>query len=180
MRLSLETTDHWFAVQVFAGREQLCARQILARGYEVFLPCYTEEHRWSDRRRRIQRALFSGYVFCRLTGSVWDRLVTTPGVIRVVGDDRGPVAIANEDIEAIQHVVEAGLHAEPWQFLTAGQRVRIATGPLRGAEGIVVRLQSRHRLILSVSVLQRSVAVEIDPAWISIPPQELHRLSMSR
>jgi transcription antitermination factor NusG len=175
---SLDENGHvWFAAHVHAGREQLCARHLRMRGYTVFLPCYYEHHRWSDRVKKVEKALFAGYVFCLIDAAVVGKVVTTPGVIRIVSDGHRPLSVPGEEIEAIRRVVDAGLRAEPFEFLQAGQRVRIGVGPLRGTEGIVLRMKNRHRLVISVSVLQRSVAVEVDPAWVSVPPEELIRVS---
>ena len=162
-----EVVCEWFAVQVWTGREQPCAMHLRARGYEVFLPCYQERRRWSDRVKRIERALFAGYVFCRITPAVAAKLVTTPGVLRIVGDSHGPLPIRTEEIEAIQRIVETGRATEPWPYLQIGECVRIETGPLRGTEGVVLRVHNQHRLIVSVSLLQRSVAVEINPEWVT-------------
>src|SRR5947209_10782833 len=169
--LSQVAAGEWFAAQVWAGREHVCARHLLVRGYDVFLPCYQEHRRWSDRVKKIERALFTGYVFCRTTGHVLERLLTTPGVIRIAGDGRRPLPIADEEIDAIRRAVESGLTLEPSDFLDVGQRVRVEAGPLRDTEGIVVRVMNQHRLIISVSLLRRSVAVELDPASVSaLPP----------
>jgi transcription antitermination factor NusG len=168
-----DTAREWFAVQVFVRREHFCARHLKQRGYEVFLPCYREIHRWSDRVKRVDRALFSGYVFCRVEREASEKIVTTPGVIRMVSDGGRPLAVAREEIDAIRRVVETELKTEPWQFLQVGQRVRVEAGPLRDTEGIVVRTKNRHRLIISVSLLQRSIAVEIDPNWVSVRPASL-------
>lgn len=167
----------WFAVQVRTGREHLCARHLHVRGYHVFLPCYYEHRHWSDRIKKVVTPLFAGYVFCHIDGQVAGTLVATPGVIRVVSDGQRPLIVARDEIDSIRRVVDAGLSAEPWHYLQAGQRVRIARGPLHGTEGIVLRVNNRHRLVLSVSILQRSVAVELDPTWVSIPPQELLRVA---
>lgn len=162
----------WFAAQVWAGREQHCAQHLRVRGYDVFLPCYREQRRWSDRVKSVERALFSGYVFCRIHGHVLAQLLTTPGVVRIVGDGCRPLPVAREEIDALQRAVEAGLKVEPTDFLEVGQRVRIETGPLRDTEGIVLKvMKNQHRLILSVSLLRRSVAVELDPASVvRLPP----------
>ena len=174
-----EHGHEWFAVQVRSGREHLCARHLQMRGYNVFLPCYYEHRRWSDRVKKIETALFPGYVFSLSDGDVVGRLVTAPGVIRIVSDGHRPVSVPPDEIDAIRRVVDAGLGAEPLEYLQAGERVRIDIGPLQGTEGIVIRMNNRHRLVLSVSMLQRSVAVEIDPAWVSIPPERLLRMAGS-
>ena len=174
-----ENGHEWFAAHVWSGREHLCAQHLQMRGYTVFLPCYSEHRRWSDRVKKIYKPLFAGYVFCLIDGDVVGKLVTTPGVIRIVSDGRRPVPVPRDEIDAIRRVVEAGLGAEPLEFLQAGERVRVGIGPLQGTEGIVLRMNNRHRLVISVSILQRSVAVEIDPTWVSIPPEGLMRAARS-
>lgn len=170
-----DNAQQWFAVHVWTGREGLAAKHLLLRGYEVFLPCYREHRQWSDRVKTVDRPLFAGYVFCRLQSDVVANIVTTPGVIRLVGDRQGPAPIPTNEIEDIQRIVETRLLVEPWPFLRAGQRVRIEVGPLRGTEGVVLNVKNRRRLVVSIPLLQRSVAVELDPEWISIP----HNLLMS-
>ena len=157
----------WFAVQVWTGREHFCAAHLRARAYDVFLPCYQEQRRWSDRVKKTERALFAGYVFCRIPPAATDKIITTPGVIRIVSDQSGPLPVPAEEIDAIQRILATRRPTEPWQFLQAGERVRLETGPLRGTEGVVLTIRNRHRLVVSVSLLQRSVAVEIDPEWVT-------------
>ena len=160
----------WFAIQVYSGRERLSAMHLRSRGYEVFLPCCRVRRRWSDRVKEIEQALFTGYLFCRISGDISSLIVSTPGVIRIVSDGQRPLPIPPREIEALQRAVATGLHMEPWRFLQPGQHVRIIDGPLRGTEGTVVKNGIRDRLILTVSILRRAVAVEIDPEWVSIPP----------
>jgi transcription termination/antitermination protein NusG len=157
----------WFAVQVWSGREQLSARHLSERGYEVFLPRYSERHRWSDRIKVVERALFAGYVFCRLAPEAFGKIVTAPGVVRIVGDGARPLSIPTHEIEAIQRIVASELATEPWAVPEVGQQVRIEVGPLCGIEGVVTTVKNEQRLVVSVSLLQRAVAVEIDASWIS-------------
>ncbi len=162
-----ESVCEWFALQVWTGREEPCAVQLRARGYDVFLPRYWERRRWSDRIKRIERAMFAGYLFCRMTPLVVAKAIATPGVLRILGDREGPLPVRPEEIDAIQRIVGTERDVEPWPFLQAGDRVRIESGPLSGTEGIVVRVKTQHRLVVSVTLLQRSVAVEIDDAWVT-------------
>jgi transcriptional antiterminator NusG len=159
----------WFAVQVRAGREQLAATHLGIRGYEVFLPCYRERRRWSDRVKTIDCALFAGYVFCRLQTGLAAKVVTTPGVIQILSDATGPIPIPSHEIEAIQRIVQTRLAVEPWTLVQVGQVVRLEQGPLSGVNGIVLTTTNRHRLVVSISLLQRAVAVEVEADWISIP-----------
>jgi transcription antitermination factor NusG len=160
----------WFAVQVWSGREYLSTQRLSERGYEVFLPRYCERRRWSDRIKVVERALFAGYVFCRLAPEVFGKIVTAPGVVRIVGDGTRPLSIPTHEIEAIQRIMATHLSTEPWPVPQVGQQVRIEVGPLRGIEGVVLTVKNQQRLVVSVSLLQRAVAVEIDASWISFQP----------
>jgi transcriptional antiterminator NusG len=165
---SSESTFEWWAVQVWTGREHTIARHLVSRGYEVFLPCYRERRRWSDRVKVVDRPLFSGYLFCRVHADVQSKIVTSTGVIRIVGGDVGPIPIPAHEIESIQRIVAARLPAEPCEAVLLGRPVQIEVGALRGIRGLVTAVKNRHRLIVSVSLLQRAVAVELDPEWISV------------
>jgi transcription antitermination factor NusG len=168
--------NEWFAVQVWAGRESRSAQYLELRGYDVFLPCYRGRRRLSDRMRTFERALFAGYLFCRMQKEVHAKVLTAPGVIRIVGDPCGPIAIPQIEIAAIRRIVDSQLQAEPWPFPEPGQHVRIDAGPLSGTEGTVLTVNDRRKLIVSISLLQRAVAVEVDPDWIA-PTNSAPRLA---
>jgi transcription antitermination factor NusG len=163
----------WFAVQVRGGREHLSARHLSQRGYEVFLPRYRESRQWSDRVKVVERALFGGYVFCRLGPDVLGKIVTIPGVVRIVGNASGPLSIPAHEIDGIQGIVATCRTAQPWPMPHAGRRVRIEGGPLRGIEGVVIMVKGQQRLVVSVELLQRAVSVEIDAQWVSCTPPAL-------
>lgn len=163
----------WFAIHVRAKREQLAAEHLRQRGYEVFLPCHEELRRWSDRRKRVRLPLFAGYLFCRTTAQCFARVVTVPGVIRIVGDGRGPLPVPNHELELIRRIIDAGLDAVPHPFVEVGERVRVVAGPLCGNDAVVLRTKNTDRLILSIELLRRSVAVEVQAEWIEISPRSL-------
>lgn len=164
-----EAMREWYAVQVWSGREHISAMHLRERGYQVFLPCYREQRRWSDRIKVFERALFAGYVFCQIVPEVIGKIVTAPGVIRIVGDGRGPVSIPVHEITAIQRIVATNLPTEPWPMPRTGERVRIELGPLSGIDGIVLAVKSHQRFVVSIPLLQRSVAVEVDAKWLTSP-----------
>lgn len=173
-----ETNTHsWFALQTRSRYEQFAAAHLRSKGYELFLPVYTCRRRWSDRIKKLELPLFPGYIFCKF--DLLNRLpiLITPGVIQVVGIGKNPIAIEDAEIAALQAVVQSELPRQPWPFLQLGQKVRIAHGPLSGFEGILVNLKGNHRLVLSVGLLRRSVAVEIDSAWVSPISSKLPRTS---
>src|SRR5579863_3428490 len=157
----------WFALQVRTRNEAGVAEQLSGQGYERFLPLYKVRKRWSDRIKEVNAPLFPGYLFCRFNPQDRLPILKTPGVIQIVGFNNGPTAVDEAEIRSIQTLVTAGVPHQPWPFLAAGDRVRIESGPLLGLEGILIDVKRSHRLVLSVTLLQRSVAVEIDSALIT-------------
>lgn len=157
----------WFALSVRSRYERSAAQFLENRGYESFLPMYKSRRCWSDRIKELDVPLFPGYLFCRF--DIHNRLpvLVVPGVVGIVGGTKLPRPIDLAEIEALQTAVRTGLPREPWPFLHVGDRVRIEHGSLAGVEGILLQIKGRHRLILSVTLLQRSVAVDIDSAWVS-------------
>jgi transcription antitermination factor NusG len=161
------TTLPWYAVHTRAKHEKAVAAQLAFKGYEVFMPTRRVRKRWSDRMQEIEAPLFEGYTFCRLDLSLAGRIVTTPGVIRILGIGNKPLAIDDAEIAAIQRVAASGCEVAPVPYLEVGQRVRIEAGSLAGVEGILQSVRGANRLVVSVSLLQRSVAVEIDAEMVA-------------
>jgi transcriptional antiterminator RfaH len=157
----------WFALQVRTRHEMGIAEHLQALGFESFLPLYKLRKQWSDRIKETDAPLFPGYIFCRFNSQNWLPIIKAPGVIQVVGYNRTPVPIDDFEIEAIRTLGMSGLPNQPWPFPKVGERVRIESGPLRGLEGIIVEFKNSHRFIVSVSLLQRSVAVAIDSAHVT-------------
>jgi len=156
----------WYAVHVRSRFESEISTVLRSKGYEEFLPTYRCRRRWSDRAKEIEVPLFPGYLFARFDARLRLAILKSPGVIAIVGLGKTPIPVSDKEIETIRAVVRSGLPAEPWTHLTVGSRVFIEAGPLAGLEGIVVNVDRKFRLVLSVSLLQRSVAVEIDRSWV--------------
>lgn len=171
----------WFAVQVRPRYEKLVAQVLENKGYEQFLPLQRQRRAWSDRIKKIDQPLFPGYLFARFDPSSRLPILITPGVIRVVASAGTPLPVDVKEIDAIRAIVSSGLAAQPWPYLTVGQRVSIGHGSLRGLEGILVAVKNSRRLVLSVTLLQRSVAVEIDQEVVTAvaAPKMLPRLGAS-
>lgn len=157
----------WFAVRVKTTHEKRVASLLDQKGYELFLPLYLDRRRWSDRIKEVEQPLFPGYVFCRFDHRTRLAILKTPGVYRIVSIGSTPAPIEEHEIEAIQRAMQSGLNVRPHPYLAAGQRVRIDGGSLAGVEGLITDVRSRDRLVLSVSLLQRSIALEIDSAWVT-------------
>jgi len=152
----------WFAAYTNANHEKRVAEQLAWRSIEHFLPLYSTTRRWKDRRVALDLPLFPGYIFVRL--ALRDRLqvLQTPGVASIVGFGGIPLALPQQEIDALRKGVSRGLRAEPHPYLAVGRRVRILAGPLAGMEGILVRKKNHDRFVLSLDLIQRCVAVDIE------------------
>jgi len=147
----------WYALQVWVRKETAIANQLQAQGLECFLPKYKSLRQWSDRRKEVEQPLFPGYLFCRFEYLQRRPVVITPGVLQIVGNGRTALPVEDREVEALQAAVASGI----------GERVRIQTGKLTGLEGILINFKGNHRVVLSVSLLQRSVALEVDLGWVA-------------
>lgn len=158
-----QSGDRWYALQIRTRWESSTASFLSGKGYQTFLPTSKTLKRGGGRRRaELEAPLFPGYVFCRF--DVHNRLpiLVTPGVISVVGRGRIPVPIEDSEIAAIQKAISTGFQVEPCPYLEVGQLVRIEGGALSGVEGILTGMKGARRIVLSVSLLRRSVVLEID------------------
>jgi transcription antitermination factor NusG len=157
----------WFALQIRLRYETIVESFLRGTGYESFLPTYLSRRRWSDRIKQVELPLFPGYVFCRFHPQARLPILKIPGFISIVGIARNPTPIDGAEIAALRNLVNSNAYREPWPYLQTGQRVRIERGALCGLEGILLEFRGRHRIVLSLTLLQRSVAVEVDSAWVN-------------
>lgn len=154
----------WYAAFTRSRHEKVAASMLGSLGICHFLPLITEVRRWSDRKQKVSVPLFSGYVFVKILKSSDEllRVLKVPGVIGFVGNLRGPVVIPKEEIEAIRTVLAHGIGVSPHPFLVTGDRVRIVHGSLAGVEGAYVRSGQDSKLVISIEMIQRSVAINVD------------------
>jgi len=156
----------WYALQVRTRWESSTAVLLSGKGYQTFLPTYKTKKRVNGKFREANAPLFPGYVFCNFDAQNRLPVLITPGVVAVVGRGRVPLPVDDSEIAAIQTVVASGLRAEPYPYLELGQRVRIERDALQGLEGILVQIKGNHRIVVSISLLRRSVALEIDSSCV--------------
>ena len=156
----------WFALRVKPRAERVVADALREKGYEELLPVHKERRRWSDRIVTRETPLFPGYVFCRFDVQFRLPILTTPGVLHVVGVGKVPQAIASHEMESIRVLTRSDLPLEPWPFLHVGQRLEMVAGPLAGANGILLSAKGQDRLVVSITLLQRSVAVEVPASCV--------------
>ncbi len=162
-----EDSARWFALTVRYQHERRVEGVLCANGVETFLPIFRSRRQWSDRVKQQEAPLFPGYVFGRFSLPERVSVLNTPGVARIVGFGGVPVPLEDQEVGNIRAALASNLSLGPWPYLRAGDKVRIERGPLRGIEGILLREKTGFRLVLGVEMLQRSVAVEVEPGMVT-------------
>lgn len=170
--------EQWYAVRVKSRHEKTVSFALRAKQYQEFLPLYKSTRRWADRLKEIELPLFPGYVFCRFDPLSRVAVLHTPGVVDVVRYGSNLAALEESEIKSLRIMVAHQLRAQPWEYVRVGQTVTIQEGSMKGLSGIVLDFKRSLRLVLSVSLLQRSVLVEIDQD--NVRPSELLRIGQNR
>lgn len=159
--------SRWYALFVRSRHEKAVATILTRKGLNVFLPLVSLNRRWGRRRAEVLLPMFPSYVFSHFDVSSQRVLVlATPGVAKIVGVGHRAMPLEDAEVGAIMRVVETGAASEPWPYLGSGQSVRITEGVLAGLAGTLVEFKNQHRLVLSIQLLQRSVAVEIESSCV--------------
>ena len=158
--------EQWYALEVKPILADSLTTVLCSKGFEVFHPTYVTQRIWCDRTGEVRVSLFRGYLFSRFDLQNRMPVVTTPGVKRVLGIGKQPIPVPEDEISRIRAVVASRLPVQPCADLAAGTNVMVERGPLAGTRGVLLRYGRRCRVVLSVELIQRSVAVEIDEGWI--------------
>jgi transcription antitermination factor NusG len=159
---SAESAARWFAVYTSSRHEKSVAKHLADRQIESFLPLYLKTHRWAKRKPvTLELPLFPNYVFVRILLLNRIAVLSVPGVLGIVGRGLIPCALSDSEIETLRTGCTLR-RLEPHDYLVAGERVRIRSGAMEGMEGILVRKKNELRLIVTLELIQRSVAVEVD------------------
>jgi transcription antitermination factor NusG len=156
----------WFALRVRSRHEKAVASGLEARKIEQLLPMYVSRNKWADRYKNVQLPLFPGYVFSRFDVNKRVEVLRTPGVVDLVRFGEVLLPVDPKEVEALQKLAVSGLACEPHTAVTVGERVEICGGPFFGLSGLVTEVRNSLRLVLSVTLLQRSVLVELDRDWV--------------
>lgn len=157
----------WYAMRVKSNRERVTARALVHRGYQVCLPLYREQRFSAKRARTPDLPLFPGYLFCRFDINNRLPVLTAPGIVHIVSRGRTPEPVDESEMAAVLMVLKSGLPASPHPTLPIGQRIQLGRGPLAGAEGVILAHKDGQRFIASITLLQRSIAVEVEGQWVS-------------
>ncbi len=153
---------NWYALYTCPRHEKCVAQQIEQRSISCFLPLYHSVRRWKDRRKVLELALFPGYVFVHLALQDRFRVLQLPSAVRLVSFNGQPAVLPDAEIDGLRRQLSSGIRVEPHPYLRVGRRVRVRGGPMEGLEGVIVRRKDRCRLVFSLDLIMRSVAVEVD------------------
>src|SRR5215471_2558434 len=152
----------WYAVYTWARHEKRVARHFEQRGIQYFLPLYTAVHVWNKKNAKVTLPLFPGYVFVQTSRRTRHHPLTVPGVVHFVGNSNAPAEIPAEELEFLRNAIRMKRKIEPHPYLAPGNRVRITSGPMSGITGVIQRTSTGCRIVISVDMVMRSVAVEVD------------------
>jgi transcription antitermination factor NusG len=164
--LGIKQETHWYAITVYPRHEKQVVKQLEGRGVRSFVPTYRSVRRWKDRRKELDLVLFPGYAFVELALCSRLAVLTVPGVVRFVTFHGQPAALCEREIQSLRSSLTSGTRVAPHPYLQKGRRVRVARGPLAGIEGILVRRKEHFRLVLSVDLIMKSVALEVDESEV--------------
>lgn len=159
-------TPRWYAVRTRSRHEKLVRDRLAALGIEHLLPTVHRLSQWKDRKKEIEVPLFSGYCFVRFG---WpDRLAvqTVSGVVEIVGGGQRPEPIPDAEIDALKSLMASELPYDAHPYLREDMMVEVRRGPLEGVRGILLRKAKRHRLVISIHLIQQAAAVEIDASEV--------------
>jgi transcriptional antiterminator NusG len=161
--IGVQNGSQWYAIRTRSRHEKLVARQLEKQGIQAFLPLVTKISQWSDRRKQVEEALFSGYAFVRLNPSSSDRVrvLQTQGVVNFVGVQGSGVPIPDQEIENIATLLASKVSYQEQPYLHVGQRVRVCGGALDGLEGILTAENSDRSVVISIGLIQRSLSVRV-------------------
>ena len=157
-------TPRWYAAYTCVHHEKRILQQLTERGIDGFVPLYHSVRRWKDRRKELDLVLFPGYVFVRIPLQKRLRVLQVPGVVNFVNFNGLPTPLPEGEVEALRKASAQGVFAEPHPYLKTGRRVLIRNGPFTGIEGVLLRKKDKYRFVLSIEMIMRSVAIEMDAA----------------
>jgi transcriptional antiterminator NusG len=163
--LRSQSAVQWYALRTRPKHEKMAASMLCGKGYESFLPVRTHAGQRTGRAKDISFPLFPGYLFCRFDVHARLPILTTPGVLYIVGSGRTPLPVPDVEVENVRRAVSSGMAPEACSYWEAGRRVYINGGPLQGVHGSLVQVKNAYRLVVSVTLLQRALSLEIDRNW---------------
>lgn len=156
----------WYAVYTKHQHEKAACELLSGKGFEVFLPLYRAEHRWKDRIKVVSLPVFPSYLFVRTDFERKPEVLQTPGVFWLVESGGRPCEVPNSEIEAVRKITQSPTKAEPHPYLKCGDYVRVRKGALAGVAGVLVRVKNRYRVVVSLDLLHKAIAAEVDYSMV--------------
>ena len=157
----------WCAAIVRPNQEKTVAATLGRKGFTTYLPLCRERRKWSDRVKTVESPLFPSYVFCRMNPAQGLEVLTTPGITSFVDFGDGPATIPEQEIDLVKRLLNADGRIVMWPGLKEGDPVRITSGPLRDIEGMLIQAEREFRVVVSLKMLNRSLAVAVDSASVA-------------
>lgn len=154
----------WLALRVKSRHEFITNAELTKKGIETFLPTVTKLRQWKDRKKLVEFPLFAGYLFVRSDVDPESRVkvLKTRGAVKIISASGGePAAVSDDEIAALKLLIDSGQELDIYPHLHEGDRIRVAKGPLKGAEGVLLSKESNHLFVVNVELLSRSVGVKI-------------------
>lgn len=168
----------WYAINVRSNQEKVADALLREKGYDTFCPLQPKRSRRTDKTIDLEQPLFPGYLFCQFEHGNRGPVVTLSPVVRVVGVGRTPMPVDLDELQVIRDIVASGVPYKPWPYLNVGERVKLTAGPLAGMTGILTADRGEDRVVVSVGLIQRSVAAEVSRAWLA-PARSRREVSVS-
>ena len=159
----------WYCIHIRSRHEEAVYHRLSDKKFQTFLPKLEVWSKRKDRRKKIQKALFPGYLFVYeiLNPRLGLEILKTPGVVKILGNEAGPIPVPDAQIESIKKILNGKAAVSPFPYLKEGQLVRVVDGPLRGCEGFLIKIkEEKEKLVISLDLLRRSVSVEIESGSI--------------
>jgi transcription antitermination factor NusG len=163
-----DQSGHWYAVHTSSRCEKSVAAHLASKSIEHLLPLCDTVRRWRNGRHRVQLPLFPGYLFARLDATNRVRALQVPGLAYIVGSRGYPTPMQQEEIDRLMRGLQAGIVMEPYPYMTVGTRVEVRGGPFEGATGFVIRRRGKTRVIISIDLIMRAMAIEVDAEDLSV------------
>ena len=157
---------NWFAIYVQAKHEKVVASMLKTKGLDTCLPLTKTVRKWSDRHQEVEEPIFPGYVFCEFNSEFRTPVLRTAGVVQILGAGKRVLPLETSELDALKALERTKAPVEPWPFINKGQWVCVEKGPLAGLTGVVAECKSGLRVVVSIGLLQRSVAVEVNRSQI--------------
>jgi transcription antitermination factor NusG len=158
---NLAEGPRWYAVSTRSRHEKQVRDHLAGHGIEPLLPLLRRVSQWKDRKKEIDWPLFPGYCFARFPWHVSLAVLKAPGVVRIIGGCGNPEPIPDSEMEAVKKLMTHALSYDSHPYLQEGMRVRIVRGPLEGLQGILARKDNRHRVVISVNLIQKAAAIDV-------------------